>query len=1143
MHNASKSNRNNALRNSTIGVLFSGLLFFSCPYTVFADNPPDLDDDGIADTEDNCPDTGNPHQYDLDGDGIGIVCDNQNDQDNDGVADGEDNCPAVANPKQYDLDHDGIGIVCDNRNPDQDNDGVADGEDNCPAVANPKQYDLDHDGIGIVCDEDTIDDRAAVNRALYAETQETAARTRAVVFEAKAMRARERYIAFEANAMAAREREKAAARRQREQEIRQRNAPGPMVGCEGCHSNILPEVRQVVGAQGDFGRNSHHVRGTVASIDCLACHYTGDHRSGIVKLVDPDQGTAVIYEYDPAAPEEIEPFCLNCHDSDGSDAGLGTTPFSDQVQVPNIKGVAGSLWADSAHKTIDYDVNGARPITCLGDGMVNGCHANGHGSANAKILAADSETTLDRFCYNCHTEGKVMNNALSGSTNDIEQAFSSLARHDVGTPFTVNGKEFTLQCTSCHNPHVVTGRHWDVEQHVSPVTRPDFTADPVTNPHAMGSTLWGAVAGEKMDDYAALGSGSGGWYFSVARGRTIQMDQPAVYQPPKTGSYPNFEFDGDILPDYTSLCLDCHTHRMGNHPPVNWGQGVECTDNSVDPPDQRVECGAQHGFGVAGKPYAMDTGSTFYGSSGNPDPIFQQWNVQRGRGAGQFMRWPYDSAERNAGINFVLSCTDCHEAHGSGIPSMLRGTVNNGPGSRTWNTMCNNCHYYYGYHHAGMSCATASCHEATSIHRILHTTNSPGTYLWTEPSKPTTTPEILSVESVLGSNELLVTFTEGVFTNSDRTGALEIQDFVLVDQNSDNPKTITGVVHTPGEATATVTLGTPLIFDDFGADTLATAGMSIWNVAGAPAGPWPVPLAFTTDQPCTISATSFQFNDPPGSAYILGEHGVMLGLVNNPSVTLPTGGVFYGDENQGTSIDFANNTQCLQDGNTVTIEAVFLPNAVNLDWEDTDGDGVDDNIDRNATFSRIFERKRNIKITLLHADYAGDNTPSRADRARIQVKYFVETASRHTCPDPQWPEDSYIGDDVRWHQINSLIDEYPVVNDHWYRMRVVFNSDKSAVPGSTGSPVDIFLDDLGREGGDEPATELWAGFKNVSATMNESSSCRWGALPGDVIALENQPSFIGTAPDHNPAYLYKGMIDWISWKPEADYTGVDDQPK
>ena len=99
-----------------------------------------------------------------------------------------------------------------------------------------------------------------------------------------------------------------------------------------------------------------------------------------------------------------------------------------------------------------------------------------------------------------------------------------------------------------------------------------------------------------------IGQKDRGWYYSKARGGEIKFDQSAVYQPPKAGPGYDYEPSGDVLPDYPTLCLDCHTHTMGSHPPVNWGQGIPCTDNSVDPPDQRVECGAQHGLGAANKP-------------------------------------------------------------------------------------------------------------------------------------------------------------------------------------------------------------------------------------------------------------------------------------------------------------------------------------------------------------------------------------------------------------------------------------------------------------------------------------------------------------------------------------------------------------
>ncbi|MCK4659874.1 MAG: SUMF1/EgtB/PvdO family nonheme iron enzyme, partial [Phycisphaerae bacterium] len=57
----------------------------------------DIDEDGILNDVDNCPEVFNPAQEDVDSDNVGDIC---------------DNCPNHANPQQADCDDDGLGDVC-----------------------------------------------------------------------------------------------------------------------------------------------------------------------------------------------------------------------------------------------------------------------------------------------------------------------------------------------------------------------------------------------------------------------------------------------------------------------------------------------------------------------------------------------------------------------------------------------------------------------------------------------------------------------------------------------------------------------------------------------------------------------------------------------------------------------------------------------------------------------------------------------------------------------------------------------------------------------------------------------------------------------------------------------------------------------
>ncbi len=124
----------------------------------------DRDCDGFRNDYDNCPDTYNPEQSDMDSDGDGIpdACDkcegfdDKHDRDKDGVPDGCDKCEGFDD--KHDRDKDGVPDACDkcegfDDNLDMDKDGVPDTCDNCPNIKNLDQKDWDEDGIGDVCDK------------------------------------------------------------------------------------------------------------------------------------------------------------------------------------------------------------------------------------------------------------------------------------------------------------------------------------------------------------------------------------------------------------------------------------------------------------------------------------------------------------------------------------------------------------------------------------------------------------------------------------------------------------------------------------------------------------------------------------------------------------------------------------------------------------------------------------------------------------------------------------------------------------------------------------------------------------------------------------------------------------------------------
>ena len=214
-------------------------------------------------------------------------------------------------------------------------------------------------------------------------------------------------------------------------------------------------------------------------------------------------------------------------------------------------------------------------------------------------------------------------------------------------------------CAGCHNPHRVQRASYPIAaKGTSPISRPAA--------HASNWDLWGDDTTERMSSYTS--------------------NYQAPYYHNSTSTYePNGDAtsDGSNMPDYVTFCTDCHNPSYDGQ--VSSSQKYNFTNNwqaLIYNPDWNV---SPHGW-----------------TDGNKQDTKKR-------------KAPYNAANKN----YVLSCTDCHEPHGSSNGMLIRKEVNGQStvtfqdwSSRSdWLSLCQRCHKIGSGHQDDNPCYICHMHN------------------------------------------------------------------------------------------------------------------------------------------------------------------------------------------------------------------------------------------------------------------------------------------------------------------------------------------------------------------------------------------------------------------------------------------------
>lgn len=363
-------------------------------------------------------------------------------------------------------------------------------------------------------------------------------------------------------------------------------------------------------------------------------------------------------------------------------------PYLNSVHGNNTIGVnrssmatAGYARGNCAHCHEQHaSVNGSEPAPAGGSPSAFALFAdNFSGGTTGPYVQSDD------FCFYCHiatgavqSEGGITNRQYSNtfggyttdSATDILGAFNLNSYHNLydirrfaKTKFPFF-KDSSNPCAACHNPHLV-------KRNKENPSDPTYAA--IARPTDHGN-LWGDDANERMDKYTTYRS-------------PFFYGSTSTYEPGGVSTR-----DGSDTPDYVTFCLDCHQYE------------VPTTQSASMNPNTPAGYLTAINWSASGDMHGE--GSRANDIDGNP------------KGFGIIIA-PYNVAPVQS--NYVLSCLDCHEPHGSvlasGRPSsyLLRKEVNNnkvdgcGPNEQNFCelTFCESCHTHK---HCGGPQGCFQCH-------------------------------------------------------------------------------------------------------------------------------------------------------------------------------------------------------------------------------------------------------------------------------------------------------------------------------------------------------------------------------------------------------------------------------------------------